>query len=270
MIKGTVSNSGELLLPNIIEIGEYAHFSLLAWKTTGGKKFKQAAETILCHIQNNFDEQEGFWNPYDKDQKTPPISVLIKPILRWSIRTFELKGRLIAKVSGYLLPYVTAPTHPQYSMSMMDSEVLLDSLDDSCDYPELKKQTERAIKWVNTYCAGPFPGTLVESKDTEVGKQVYPLKILNDGTMAATWPATCLLLAYCGLNDEQYKEKAKRTADWLTAIQDEKGGFFNFQKPDGSFLPMQSGNVNFYASMALWIYNEVYEKGNIKLFMKSS
>lgn len=270
MIRGTISDSGELLLPNIIEIGEYAHFSLLAWKTTGDIKFKQAAETILGHIQNNFDEQEGFWNPYDKDQKTPPISFLIKPVLRWSIRTFEFRGRLIAKVSGYLLPFVTAPTHPQYSMSMMDSEALLDTLDNSCDYPDHKKQTERAIKWVNTNCAGPFPGTLAESKDTAVGKQVYPLKILNDSTMAATWPTTCLLLAYCGLNDEQYKEEAKRTADWLTTIQDEKGGFYNFQKPDGSFMPMQSGNVNFYASMALWIYNEVYEEGSIKLFIKSS
>jgi len=35
MINGVIGKSGELLLANIIEIGEYAHFSLLAWKTTG-------------------------------------------------------------------------------------------------------------------------------------------------------------------------------------------------------------------------------------------
>jgi hypothetical protein len=51
---------------------------------------------------------------------------------------------------------------------------------------------------------------------------------------------------------------ATETADWLVSIQDAEGGFFNFQKPDGSFVPLQSGNVNFYASMALWMFGEVY------------
>jgi len=266
MVRGTIDEQGKLLLLNIIEIGEYAHFCLLAWKTTGDKVFRQAAEIILEHIYNNFDEKEGFWNPYDKSQKTPPISFLIKPLLRWSVKTFPLKGKFIAKFSGSLLPYVVASTHPQYSMSLMDAEALLDTLDNSCSYPKLKTQTQNAIEWVKKHCQGPFPGSLVESRITEESKQVYPLEIINDTTMAAAWPTSCLLLVYCGLNGEQYKKEAKQTADYLISMQDEKGGFYNFQKPDKSFLPLQSGNVNFYVSMALWIYNEVYENGKIKLF----
>lgn len=67
-----------------------------------------------------------------------------------------------------------------------------------------------------------------------------------------------------------YAAEARRTADWLVSIQDEAGGFHNFQRADGSFLPLQSGNVNFYASMALWIYNEVYEDGAVKVFTDGS
>ena len=269
MIKGTIDEKGNLLLPNIIEIGEYAHFSLLAWKSTGEEKFKQAAEAILEHIYNNFDEEEGFWNPYDKNKKTPFCSFLIRPVLRWSIKTFPFKGKLIAKLSGRLLPFVAAETHPQYSMSLMDAEALLDTLDNSCSYPKLNKQTRSAVKWVKKYCKGPFSGSLVESKITETNKQVYPLKIINDTSMAAAWPTSCLLLAYCGLNDEEYKKEAKQTADYLISLQDKKGGFYNFQKPDGNFLLLQSGNVNFYVSMALMAYNEVYENGKVKLFTKN-
>jgi len=270
MIKGTIDKEGNLLLPNIIEIGEYAHFCLLAWKSTGEKKFKQAAEAILEHIYNNFNEKEGFWNPYDKNKKNSFYGFLVKPILRWSIKTFSLKGKFIAKLSGKLLPFIVAETHPQYSMSLMDAEALLDTLDNSCSYPKLKEQTQRSVKWAKNHCQGPFPGSLVESKTTDTNKQVYPLKIINDTSMTATWPSSCLLLAYCGLNDEQYKKEARQTADYLISIQDEKGGFYNFQKPDGKFLPLQSGNVNFYVSMALWIYNEVYENRKVKLFTKSS
>lgn len=63
MIRGTVADDGRLLQPNIIEIGEYAHFSLLAWKTTGDGRYRRAAELILSHIGANFDEPEGFWCP---------------------------------------------------------------------------------------------------------------------------------------------------------------------------------------------------------------
>jgi len=42
MLTGTIDQNGNLLLPDIIEIGEYAHFSLLAWKTMGDEYFKQS------------------------------------------------------------------------------------------------------------------------------------------------------------------------------------------------------------------------------------
>ena len=43
MVRGTIADDGRLLQPNIIEIGEYAHFSLLAWKTTGDGRSRRAA-----------------------------------------------------------------------------------------------------------------------------------------------------------------------------------------------------------------------------------
>ena len=153
-------------------------------------------------------------------------------------------------------------------MNMIDTECLLDTLDGSCDFPELRIQTEAAINWVKKHCHGPYPGSLVESKVMTHGKNTYPIRIINNTEMAALWPSACLLLAYCGMNDSQYREEAKQTADWILSVQDEKGGFYNFQKPDGTTLPLQSGNINFYASMALWLYNEVYEKSSIKLFTK--
>ncbi len=269
MIEGTVDDDGDLLLPNIIEIGEYAHFSLLAWKTTGDPAFKRAAEQILKHITANFDDIEGFWYPYDKNQKVPLLAPILKPILRFSIANFKLKGKHISKISSYLLPFVINKIHPQYSMSLMDSEVLLDTLDGSCAYPELKRQAIRAIDWVKKNCGGPFPGSLVESKITEKASEVYPLEIINDTTMAATWPSACLLLTYCGLRNEIYKKEAQQVADYLVSVQDRDGGFYNFKKPDGSFLELKSGNVNFYASMALWAYNEVYGDGRYTLFMGS-
>jgi hypothetical protein len=36
-----------------------------------------------------------------------------------------------------------------------------------------------------------------------------------------------------------------------------QGGFNNFQNPDESSRPLQSGSVNFYASMALLLFNEI-------------
>ena len=98
---------------------------------------------------------------------------------------------------------------------------------------------------------------------------VYPLPIINDTRAAALWPTTCLLIAYCGMNDDEYRAEARSVADWILTVQDESGGFSNFQNPDGSMRPLQSGNVNFYASMALWLFNEIYGEGRIRLFTSS-
>ena len=68
------------------------------------------------------------------------------------------------------------------------------------------------------------------------------------------------------MNEDAYREKARAIAEWILSAQDEHGGFNNFTNPDGSAPPLQSGNVNFYASMALWLFNEVYNGGHIKLF----
>ncbi len=86
--------------------------------------------------------------------------------------------------------------------------------------------------------------------------------------MAALWPSTCLLIAYCGMNEAAYREKARAVADWILTVQDEAGGFDNFTQPDGNALPLQSGNVNFYAAMALWLFNEVYNDGRVRLFTR--
>lgn len=108
---------------------------------------------------------------------------------------------------------------------------------------------------------GPFPGSLVESTPTSARDQVYPVAILNDRTMAATWPTACLLIAYCGLNEESLRGAATEVADYLSNVQDAHGGFFNFRNTDGTFRLLQSGNVNFYVSMALWLFGEVYGNG---------
>jgi len=269
MLSGIIDPDGKLLLPNIIEIGEYAHFSLLAWKTIGDEYFRQAAEKILAHIYRNFDNEEGYWHPFDSESvRLDLLARVVRPILRWTTDTFQLKGRIVARIADHILPIVVGVTHPQYAMNMMDSEALLDTLDGSCDHPKLRTQTAAAINWVIKHCAGPFPGSLVESKAMPAGKNTYPLRIINNTEMAALWPTTCLLLAYCGMNEARYRAEARKTADWILSVQDEHGGFYNFQKPDGTNLPLQSGNVNFYASMALWLYNEVYEKSLVRLFTK--
>jgi hypothetical protein len=265
MISGTVDDNGDLMLLNIIEIGEYAHFSMLAWKTTGDERYRRSGEAILGHIMRNFDEDEGFWCPFDRNAQLTPgqrfARRAIGQILRGSVRALPIRGRRAARLAEHLLPLVAASSRPQYSMSLMDAEVLIDTLDDSCSFPELRRQTTRAIDWVLKHCRGPTPGTVVESRPTRQREHVYPLAIVNDTELAATWPTSCLLLAYCGLNEARYREAATQVADWLVSIQDEHGAFYNFQKPDGTFLPLQSGNVNFYASMSLWVYNEVYGDG---------
>ena len=151
----------------------------------------------------------------------------------------------------------------------MDAEALLDTFDGTCSFPSLAEQTRRAIEWVESKCAGPFPGSLKESATSDPKSGVYPVPIINDSRMAALWPTTCLLIAYCGMNDANYRERARLVADWILTMQDEHGGFSNFRNPDGSLRALQSGNVNFYASMSLWLFNEVYNDGRIRLFTEA-
>ncbi len=267
MVSGTIDARGRLLLPNIIEIGEYAHFSLLAWKTLGDMAFRRAGETILGHIVRNFDEEAGYWYPFDREGiRSDPLARLVRPPLRWSTRVLRLRGRVVARMAEHLLPIIVGRVQPQYAMNMMDAEALLDTLDGSCSFPTLERQTERAIAWVTKHCRGPFPGSLVESVKAKTRDRVFPVPLINDSEMAALWPTSCLLLAYCGLRDRRYEADARRTADWIVSMQGAGGGFYNFRRPDGRPLALQSGNVNFYAAMALWVYNEVYENGAVKLF----
>ena len=259
MIRGTLTVDGGLRLPNVIEIGEYAHFALLAWKTTNESDFQKAADLIVGHITDNFDDFEGFWLPFDKHHLRFSLPVaLARPILRWFTYHIPLRGRIVARLAGHLLRWLVGASRPQYSMSMMDAEALLDTHDRSCHFPQLREQTERAIRWVTTHCAGPFPGSLVESTPSARRDWVYPIPIINNHELAALWPTTCLLIAYCGLNEIQYAAAATEVADWILTAQRGDGGFSNFQQSDGTVLPLQSGNVNFYASMALWLYNKTY------------
>lgn len=267
MIEGTLAPDGDLRLADIIEIGEYAHFALLAWKTTGEPRFKQAGERILAHIERNFDGTEGFWRPFDVAKvRNDLLARVLRPVLRGAMTHLPLRGRLVARVSEHMAPFAVSDSHPQYSMNLMDSEPLLDTLDGSCEFPRLKEHTRAAIAWAERHCRGPFPGSLVESKTMNDKPDVYPLPIINDTRTAALWPTTCLLIAYCSMNEGAYRAKAQNVADWILTVQDEKGGFSNFQNPDSSMRPLQSGNVNFYASMALWLFNEVYNDGHLRLF----
>jgi hypothetical protein len=267
MVAGTLASDGSPLLSNIIEIGEYAHFAFLAWKTTKENRFKQAGERILAHIERNFDSSEGTWLPFDLAKvRRDILARVLRPVLRGAMLHLPLRGKTVAKFSEHLASFAVIESCPQYSMSLMDAECLLDALDGSCDFPRLKEQTRAAIAWTEAHCEGPFPGSVVESKQLNGGPPVYPIPIINDTRMAALWPTTCLLVAYCGMNEHTYREKARRVADRILATQDDKGGFSNFQNPDGSMRPLQSGNVNYSASMALWLFNEVYNNGRIKLF----
>lgn len=270
MISGTLAEDGSLQLSNIIEIGEYAHFALLAWKTTGLVRFKEAADRILAHIERNFDAAAGMWRPFDiAALQNDALTRVVRPMLRFSMLHLPLRGRMVARFADHLVGYSIIKSFPQYAMSLMDAEALLDALDGSCSFPSLREQTRRAIEWAERKCAGPFPGSLKESAPTDAKSGVYPVPIINDSRMAALWPTTCLLIAYCGMNDATYRERAKSVADWILTMQDERGGFSNFRNPDSSLRPLQSGNVNFYASMALWLFNEVYNNGHTKLFTKA-
>jgi hypothetical protein len=268
MIAGTLDPDGSLRLADIIEIGEYAHFALLAWKTTGEPRFKAAAQTIVSHIERNFDAAEGMWRPFDRARlRGDFLAWLVRPSLRFAMLRLPLRGRLVARFSEHLAPFGVIDSYPQYAMSLMDAEPLLDTLDGSCAFPRLREQTRAAIAWAEMHCRGPFAGSLVESKPTAGTAPVFPIALINDTRMAALWPTTCLLLAYCAMNESAYAARARQVADWILTAQDEGGGFSNFRNPDGSTRALQSGNVNFYAAMALWLFNEVYNGGRIRLFL---
>ena len=119
-----------------------------------------------------------------------------------------MRGRMVAKLADHMAAFAVIHSVPQYAMSLMDAESLLDTLDGSCNFPVLKEQTRRAIDWAEIYCKGPFPGSLVESKQTDGIPSVYPIPVINDTRMAALWPTACLLIAYCGMNEETYRAKA--------------------------------------------------------------
>jgi len=268
MISGTIGTKGELLLPNIIEIGEYAHFSLLAWKTTGALRFRDAALHILQHIERNFDEAQGYWLPFDAARlRSDLLARLLRPALRWFMLQVSPHGRLVARIAGALAPFAVTASYPQYAMNLMDAEALIDTLDGSCALPGLKQQTRAAIAWAENKCAGPFAGSLVESAALSDSAPVYPVSILNDTHLAALWPTACMLIAYCGMCEKRYRAKARQSADWILGVQDQNGGFSNFQAPDGTLKRLQSGNVNYYACIALWLFNEVYNDARVRLFV---
>lgn len=261
MVRGVLREDGSLRLGNIIEIGEYGHFAMLAYKATREPRFRAAADRIVAHIVRNYDSRAGYWVPYDLDAPVPRGRGILRPLLRGMLRIVPPRGRVMARAADHLLPFVAGAPRPQYSMSLMDAEPLLDTLDSSCEFPELARQTRAAVGWAVARCRGPFLGSLVESAPTAPRDRVYPVRVLNDSRVAALWPTACLLLAYCGLHDPALLAEARAVADRLVAAQDGAGAFRNFRAPDGSFLPLRSGNVNFYASMALWVFNEVYGNG---------
>jgi hypothetical protein len=268
MISGTLRPDGGLRLADIIEVGEYAHFALLAWKTTGENRFRAAAETIVAHIERNFSAADGMWLPFDSMRvRRDFLARLVRPVLRLAMLHLPLRGRLVARFSEHLAPFGVIDSHPQYAMSLMDAEPLLDTLDGSCAFPRLREQTRAAIDWAETHCRGPFAGSLVESKRLDRRPPVFPIALINDTRMAALWPTTCLLIAYCGMNEAACEPRARQVADWILTAQDESGGFSNFRNPDGSPRALQSGNVNFYAATALWLFNEVYNSGRVRLFV---
>lgn len=259
MIRGTVDSGDKLLIGNLIECGEYAHFCFQAWKQTSVDRFRLAGESILRSIIANFDEAEGFWNTA-VETKIHPVFAALRPVLRPLIRAsaarWNLKGKRVAWLSGHAFPLVVKGCGPQYSLGLMAAESLLDALDGGLDLRALRGQTERAIEWAETNCRGPAPGSLVESKVVPHGQEIYPIKVINDTVNASLYPTATYLLALVGMNDaNRYGASARTTADWIVSMQDQDGGFFAHQRPDRSRFGEKFGNINFYASTSLWTYN---------------
>ncbi len=161
-----------------------------------------------------------------------------------------------------MLPLVLKNCGPEYSLGMMDAESLLDTLDGKVSLPKLRAQTARAIDWVERSCAGPVPGSLVESRKTRHGEEVYPLRAINDSENASLWPTAAYLLALVGMNDKAtYGERARRTADWIVSMQDESGAFWTHQDKAGKRFGEKYGNINFYGTLSLWAYSAHLERG---------
>lgn len=265
MISGTVRANGSLAIGNLTECGEYAHFGFLAWKQTGLERHRQGGQAILDAIMDNFDAGEGYWNTAVEPEMNLLLRILkpiLGPVMRWSVAWMDLKGKTIARVSEHMLQLVIRGHGPQYSLGMMDAESLLDTLDGSLAFERLHAQTEQAIAWVERHCAGPVAGSFVESKKLPPSQAVYPLKAINDSSNASLWPTAAYLLALVGMNDrERYGERARTVAGWIVSMQDEDGGFLTHQAGDGRRFGDKYGNINFYASTALWHYNSVYVRG---------
>ncbi|HEX7965374.1 MAG TPA: prenyltransferase/squalene oxidase repeat-containing protein [Gammaproteobacteria bacterium] len=261
MISGTVNPGGTLSIGNLTECGEYAHFAFMAWKQTGLERHRAGGMAILQAIMDSFDEQEGFWDTATDTRMHPLLELskpFISPLMRASVAWMDLKGKTIAKISEFMLPLVTRGKGPQYGIGMMDAESLLDTLDGRLELPRLRRQTARAIAWMELNCAGPVAGSFKESRSVAKGRQVYPVKAINDAVNASLWPSAAYLLGLVGMNDAAYADRAHSTADWIVSMQDEDGGFLPHQDPAGKKYGKKYGNVNFYGCMALWHFNSVY------------
>jgi hypothetical protein len=168
----------------------------------------------------------------------------------------HLKGKTVAKMAEYLLPLVLRGHGPQYSLGLMDAEALLDTLDGGLALPELRAQTARAVEWAAQHCAGPVPGSLVESRTVPPAKAVYPLPAINDSENASLWPTCCYLLALTALDDwTRYGERTDATARWILSMQDEDGSFWTHQAASGRRFGQKYGNINYYGSLALSHYS---------------
>ena len=262
MITGTVAADGQLLLGNLTECGEYVHHALLAWRITGLDRHRDGALAILAAITSQFDDDQGYWNTVgDIDVSTwmKVAKPCLGPILRCSMSKLGLKGKTIAKISEHVLPLAINGRGPQYCLGMMDAEGLLDTLDGRIELPELAAQTERAVQWVEAHCRGPVAGSFCESMEIGDKDAVYPLAAINDADNASLWPTAAVLLAYVGLGN--HHADAERTADWLVSMQDDSGGFWTHQDPDGKRFGGMYGKINFYGSTALWYYNRAVVRG---------
>jgi hypothetical protein len=256
MISGTVDPEGKLLIGNLTECGEYVHHAFLAWRLTGLERHLEGGKAILAQIMSQFDEEQGYWNTVGDIHIPTWMKVshgLLSPILRSSMSRLGLKGKTIAKISEHVLPLAIAGRGPQYSLGMMDAEGLLDALDGALELPGLAAQVERAVAWVSEHCAATTPGAFCESREVPHKEAVYPLPAINDATNASLWPTAATLLAYVGLGD--HEAEATRTADWIVSMQDDDGGFWTHQSPDGERFGEKYGNINFYGATALWYYD---------------
>lgn len=258
MIEGTITSAGDLRIGNIIECGEYAHFSFLAWKQTGLERHKEGGQAIVRAIEANFDEQEGYWNTAIEPEMSPLMAAgrpILNPVVRACAARLDLKGKTVARIVGDMLPLVIKGKGPQYALGFMDAESLLDQEKGRLEFPELRRQTARAIEWAERSCRGPAAGSLTESKRVPAGEEVYPVRVINDTENASLFPTSAYLMALVGMNDPlTYGDRAQETANWILAMQDNDGGFLTHEAPDGRRYGQKYGNINFYATSALWSY----------------